>query len=310
MKNWAPTSNVGTGERAPSPAGRPTTLPFSSTVTSSPARARRRAATRPLKPAPTTIVLIGPPVEADVQRGADWVMTLVEIRSAPAAAKAPTVSRVTPPETSISTRPAAVATHTSICGRRHVVAEHQPGAGGDRLDQLLEAVALDLDRAARPPVLGPVHRLGDAQTGEVVVLHEHEVGERAPVVDAAARPHGRLLEGPKAGRRLAGVPHPGGGIAVRRGRDEAAGERGHAAEVAEEVEGRALPRQHRRQGPAHRADRRRARSDRRLSAPTRSSPQSRSGRTPPWRTPSPPRCRPPALAQSPRSWPSAARGRR
>ena len=82
------------------------------------------------------------------------------------------------------------------------------GARGDRLVDLLEAVALDLDRATRPAVARALDRVGDADAGEVVVLHQHEVGQRPAVVDAAAGAHRRLLERAQTGQRLAGVPDP------------------------------------------------------------------------------------------------------
>ena len=66
---------------------------------------------------------------------------------------------------------------------------------------------------------GRGHRLGDADAGQVVVLHQHGVGQAGAVVGAAAGAHRRLLEGAQAGRRLAGVEDPGrrvGGRAPRR----------------------------------------------------------------------------------------------
>ena len=54
------------------------------------------------------------------------------------------------------------------------------------------------------------HRLGDAEPGEVVVLHQHELRQRPAVVHAAAGTDRRLLDRPQAGQRLAGVPDPGG----------------------------------------------------------------------------------------------------
>ena len=51
-------------------------------------------------------------------------------------------------------------------------------------------------------------RVGDAEAGEVVVLDQHEVGQRAAVVHAAPGAHRRLLDRAQPGQRLAGVPDP------------------------------------------------------------------------------------------------------
>ena len=91
----------------------------------------------------------------------------------------------------------------------------------------------------------------DADAGEVVVLDQHELGERATMVHAAAGAHRRLLDRTQTGQRLAGVPDPRHGT---RGVDEPAGERGDAREVAEEVERAALAGEHRPQRTGHLAD--------------------------------------------------------
>ena len=63
------------------------------------------------------------------------------------------MSRVTPPDTS-TRKPAAPwpgrGPRTRAPARGHVVEQHHRGAGGDRLLELLDAVALHLDDAARP----------------------------------------------------------------------------------------------------------------------------------------------------------------
>src|SRR4051794_7939745 len=69
--------------------------------------------------------------------------------------------------------------------RAHVVEQDQAGAARPRLVDLFQVVALALDGPSRPPHLGPPYRLGDVEAGQVVVLHQHEVAQRAPVVDAA-----------------------------------------------------------------------------------------------------------------------------
>src|SRR5207248_1663079 len=109
--------------------------------------------------------------------------------------------------------------------RRHVVEHHDAGPGLDRFHHLLGPFALDLDGTSRPAVARRLHRLLDAQRDEVVVLDEERVRQGSPVVVPAAGTHGRLLERPQPGERLAGVedPHPAPG-----GLDEGAGEGGDA----------------------------------------------------------------------------------
>ena len=182
--------------------------------------------------------------------GADWVIALVETRSAPGRGQRRDVVEVHAAR-HLDQRPSGherdAAAH--LVGT-HVVEHHQVGSRLDRLQDLLEPVALHLHRARRPPVPGRRHRLGDGEAGEVVVLHEHHVRQRATMVHAAARSHGGLLEGPQPGERLAGVPDARRGVGRGHGVDEAPGEGGHARQVADEVEGRPLGGEHRRQRPS------------------------------------------------------------
>ena len=101
------------------------------------------------------------------------------------------------------------------------------------------------------------HRLGDREPGQVVVLHEHDVGQRAAVVDAARRLARPPSRGPAARGASCGCPRSRvAGLAAaaastnRRVRD------GHARQVAEEVERRPLGREHGRQRPPHLGHRR------------------------------------------------------
>ena len=84
----------------------------------------------------------------------------------------------------------------------------------------------------------------------MVVLEHHPVAQVAAVVPGAAGPDGGLLERPQARRGLAGVPDP----ERRGGVDERPGAGGDAAQVAEEVEGRALGREDRGQRTGHDAE--------------------------------------------------------
>ena len=121
--------------------------------------------------------------------------------------------------------------------RRHVVEQHQVGADEGRHLGLAQRVALHLDGPARVEVAGLGHRLLDGDAEQVVVLEQDAVGQVAPVVEAAAGPHRRLLQRPQAGRGLAGVADVGAGVG---GVGVAAGEGGDARQVAQEVEGGAL----------------------------------------------------------------------
>ena len=79
------------------------------------------------------------------------------------------------------------------------------------------------------------------------------------MVGPTAGAHSRLLEAAQPWGGLAGVPDAGG-TADCGGVDEGAGPGGDAREVPQEVQRRALRREDRRQGPAHRGERL-ARSD-------------------------------------------------
>ena len=124
----------------------------------------------------------------------------------------------------------------------HVVEQHHRGARRDRLLDLLHAVALDLDRAAGPHgERGARTASVIVETGEVVVLHEHQLRQRAPVVHPSAGTDRRLLERAQAGQRLARVPDAG---TLARSFDEPTREGGNARQVAEEVQRRALAGEH------------------------------------------------------------------
>ena len=69
--------------------------------------------------------------------------------------------------------------------------------------------------------------------------------------EAAAGPHCRLLQGPQPGRRLAGVEDPGGRVGRRTASTNRRVRRGHARQVTEEVERRALGGEDRAQRAGH-----------------------------------------------------------
>ena len=129
------------------------------------------------------------------------------MKSTPVSATARIVSRVTPPEASSAARPAVSSTARRRSDGRHVVEQDPVGAGGERLADLVERVALDLDRRSRQPAARSRSTAVRDSSGEaqVVVLDEDRVVEAQPVVRAAAAAHGVLLERAQAGRRLARV---------------------------------------------------------------------------------------------------------
>ena len=90
------------------------------------------------------------------------------------------------------------------------------------------------------------------QGREVVVLHQHGVGQVEAVVVAAADPHRVLLQHAQPGRGLAGVDQPGGKPA--QARDERRGRRRDAAQPLDEVQGRPLAGQQRARRPLDAGD--------------------------------------------------------
>ena len=138
------------------------------------------------------------------------------------------------------------------CLDAHVVEQQEVGAGAERVGDLVEVAALDLDREIG---LGParaVDGLGEAAgQGDVVLLDQDRVVEAHAVVAPAARRDRGLLQLAQPRRRLAGVEDAGAGPGDRL--DEARGEGGDAREVAEEVERGPLGGEQRRGGPVARA---------------------------------------------------------
>ncbi len=137
----------------------------------------------------------------------------------------------------------------------HVVEEHRAGTGSACFLDLVGTVALDLHQAPRPTPAGGGDRLGDGQAAQMVVLHEHGVRQARAVVVATAGANSCLLECPQARSGLAGIENPYPGRGSSHGVDEAAGRRGHAREVPEEVEGGPLAGEDRAQPAPHRGHR-------------------------------------------------------
>ena len=149
---------------------------------------------------------------------------------------------MTPPDASSSRAAGGQRDGVAELVRRHVVEQDPVGAGVERLGDLVQRVALDLDgKTGRPRARD---RLGDrAGDAQVVVLDQDAVVEAEAMVRAAAAADGVLLELAQARRRLAGVEDRRAGAVDRV--DVAAGERGDAAEAAEQVEREPLAREHR-----------------------------------------------------------------
>ena len=154
------------------------------------------------------------------------------------------MARSTPPDTSTRRRrprrPGAAATHSATWS----------GAMLSSMTTVAPAATASSTwsrRSHSTSTMRPGHRCRARSTAsvidspaEVVVLHQHGLGQAAPVVVAAAGPDRRLLQGPEARGGLAGVEDPGGRVGRGHGVHVAPGERGHARQVAEEVERRPL----------------------------------------------------------------------
>ena len=145
--------------------------------------------------------------------GADCVITLVEIRSAPASAYgADVLERHAARHLAPGSRRGAVAHERHA--RAHLVGSHvveQHHAWRPRRSPPRTCSTRSHSTSTVRPghsARARAHRVGDADAGEVVVLHQHEVRQRAAVVHAAAGAHRGLLERTQAGQRLAGVPAP------------------------------------------------------------------------------------------------------
>ena len=102
-------------------------------------------------------------------------------------------------------------------------------AGGQHRLDLVEPVDLDLDvrRVRKLSAAGPDGRGDVVDEGQVVVLGHHGVGEREPVVVAAAADDGVTFERPQPRGGLAGVDDAG--LRARDRLDVPGGQRGDAA---------------------------------------------------------------------------------
>ena len=138
--------------------------------------------------------------------------------------------------------------------RRHVVEQDPVGARRECLGDLVERVALDLDRQARAGGAQPLDGVADAGAqAQVVVLDEDPVVQSEAMVRRASAGHGALLERAQARRRLARVQDRRAG--ALHGLDVAPRERGDARHAREQVERSALARQHGARGSLDRRDR-------------------------------------------------------
>ena len=165
---------------------------------------------------------------------AECVSAPTEISSTPVSAIARIVSRLTPPEASSRARPAVSATASRSSVERHVVEEDRVDAGLERLCDLAERVALDLDRKVAGRADEPDSIRDGAGRTQVVVLDEDGVVEPEAMVAAPAARDCVLLERAEPRAGLARVEH--GGARAVHGGDVVLREGRNARQATEEVQ--------------------------------------------------------------------------
>ena len=135
------------------------------------------------------------------------VIQPTEIRSTPVAAIAGAVAAVMRPEASVITLAARHGNRLPEVVDAHIVEQDRIGAKRQRLLELRQRIDLDLDLDHVTGMgLGTRDRGADiAGERDVVVLDQHGIVEAETVIAAAAGPHGVFLQGPQAGRGLAGA---------------------------------------------------------------------------------------------------------
>ena len=233
------------------------------------------------------------------QRGrvnARRVSAPIEMKSTPVAATSRTVSSVTPPD-AFGLRAAVDEQHGRVeLRQRHVVEQQDVGAGLERGADVVERLALDLDRHA--VALCAAHGLGDAAAEpQVVVLDQDAVVQAEAMVRAAAAAHGELLQRAQARRRLARVEDRRAGAGD--GVDVPARQRRDTGQPPEQVQRGALAGQQRARSRRRARPRRASRLRR-----TRAARTPRSGRArgrPPRRRRARRRRPPPSAAGTPRA---------
>ena len=169
--------------------------------------------------------------------GLEWVRAPTATKSTPVSATARAVSSRSPPLASSRVRGVAAGQGDGRAqvGQVHVVEQDEPGAGLQRLADLVQGVALHLERQRGCGRADGGDRRGDpAGRRDVVVLDERGVAESHPVVAAAAAPHGVLLQLAQPRGGLAGVPDRAAGAG--QGVGPGAGRGGDPGQVSEEVE--------------------------------------------------------------------------
>lgn len=147
-------------------------------------------------------------------------------------------------------RAVAQAHRTAEHCRRHVVEEHdvdEPRGPREDLRQLAELVDFDLDEREAPPPCAerfePRPELRErAERGEMIVLHEHCVGEPESMKEPPARANRELLEESEPGCRLPRVVEAR--AAPPELRHERRRLRGDAAQAAEKIEHATLDGEH------------------------------------------------------------------
>src|SRR6266487_1225979 len=163
--------------------------------------------------------------------GAEWVRAPTARKSTPLEATRRALARVIPPDASVRARPAAMATALDMASR--------PMLSSSSSSQPASSAWATSSSVSTSTSSG---RPGPAGRADVVVLDQQGVAEAHAVVLAAAGADRVLGELAEAGEGLAGVADDRAGALDRR--HERRGERGHAGEVAEQVQQRPLRRQH------------------------------------------------------------------
>ena len=192
--------------------------------------------------------------------GAEWVRAPTLIRSTPAAAMAPTVARLIPPEASswidgatasrrrtASAIPAAPRLSTRMMSGPDRRATSSCSSVSTSTSTTVPAGTFARADATAAAIGSSPPTAAALQPGQVVVLDQHGVVQAEAVIPPAAAAHRVFLQGPPAGGRLAGVVDRRAGAGGRG--HEPRGQGRDPAEPLEEVQQRAFQGQQRSHGP-------------------------------------------------------------
>ena len=176
------------------------------------------------------------------------------MKSTPVPATCLSVSSVTPPRRLQGCAAADVGDRGPQLIGRHVVQQQRCRARGERLVDLGDRPALDLERQLRGEVTRPANRGADtAGQGRVVLLDQDRVVQARAVIGRSTGRHRRLLEGAQPRGRLARVEDHGSAVpdCVGYGSYAPGGHRRHARQPLEKVQRGPLARQQRPRAAGH-----------------------------------------------------------